>query len=420
MIRKTLVTFLFILMTLCPFQVNAQDRALHWQRYDVVVAVQSNGDLRMTETQILDIDSGTFRFGTETFKTGQYGRVSDIQVSEDGQNYEKGSNNEPGTYSASDDGEQFNVRYNFRDATATSHTITIAYTVARALVLQGDQVQLQWNFFCSTSGCPKINDGSVTLQYPTNVPQSQRINSVSGVTVDTTQTDNTTRWDLQSPIQGKQLNLTTRFPRTVLLGNATFRVDTGSIKDSPGQQTSPSAPASKPTSTAGVLLSLFFCLFVIVILFFMVWLVMRILRGLFGGRSSGSGSYGPDWGMPSEDFSGRRRWGRRRRGRGWDSGWGTPGIPPIIFPPGDSGRDTGPRSWDDSPGGGGSSWGDSDGGGSSWGDSGGGGSSWGSSSSGGGSSWGSSSSGGGSSWGGSSGGSSSGGGGGSDNSSGFG
>ncbi len=99
---------------LAPSVGHAQERAIHWERYDINVAVESDGTMRVVETQHLVIDSGTYRTGSRSFATGAFGRIRSISVSEDGQPYKRGTD-DPGTYVAGDNGEQFSLAYVFRD-----------------------------------------------------------------------------------------------------------------------------------------------------------------------------------------------------------------------------------------------------------------------------------------------------------------
>ena len=402
-----------ILGLLFPWTATAQDRALHWERYDYDIEVLPNGDLRFTETQVLAIDRGSFRFGTLSFDTGEYGRVRNVAVAENGEPYLRGSD-QPGTFVASDDGEQFRLTYVFRDPNAQQHPMTISYTVGRALVAEGDRVDLTWNFFCGAEGCPPINAGSIRVRFPGDVDAALLDVRASGALVRQAAVDGAPRWELAAPIQGSQVRLSVTFPRALLAPEATFR---GGAETQAGGQPLPAQPGAQPALPApinpvpaGLPISPLFC-----------FIIMLVLLFVFSGarrstRRRGGYAPPPRPQFPSTPFGGLSM-PRPRRRRGWGGrGYGGWGIPPIIIPPPSHRSDnwSGPFSAppDTTSGGGGSSWGDSGGGGSSWSDSGGGGSSW-SNTSGGGSSWG----GGGGGGGGDSGGS---GGGGDNNSSSFG
>ncbi|CAA9357838.1 MAG: hypothetical protein AVDCRST_MAG93-7461, partial [uncultured Chloroflexia bacterium] len=216
---------------------EAQDRALHWERYDIAVSVGADGNLRVVETQHLVIDQGSFRTGSRSFTTGSFGRVRSVSVSEDGQAYTRGAE-QPGTFSASEDGERFQLAYVFRDPQAAQHTMTIAYTVAQSLIANGDEALLEWNFFCAESSCPRIDSGSLTFQPPPGVSPANLGTTTAGAAVTAAQTGNQWRWELGGPIQGEQVTLQARFPRAALAPSAVFR--------SGGSAPQPAPPLNEP------------------------------------------------------------------------------------------------------------------------------------------------------------------------------
>ncbi len=176
----TLVCLLALLAL--PTQTRAQDRAIHWGNYDIEVAVQRDGTLQVTESQRLVVDSGTFRTGSRTFDTGDFGRVRSVSVSEDGQPYERGTD-DPGTFIADDDGERFSLSYVFRNPSADEHNMTISYTIAQSLEEDGDIAALEWHFFCDGSSCPAIDAGTLSLSLPAGVDESDTETNTSGAPV---------------------------------------------------------------------------------------------------------------------------------------------------------------------------------------------------------------------------------------------
>ncbi|CAA9234580.1 MAG: Beta-propeller domains of methanol dehydrogenase type [uncultured Chloroflexia bacterium] len=411
--RRLLLLVLLLPMLLVPAIASAQDRALHWERYDYTVDVEPDGDLRFTERQVLVVDQGSFRTGSLGFRTGEFGRVRGVEVSENGEPYRRGAD-QPGTYTASDNGERFELNYVFRDPNARRHELTIVYTVAQALAASGDQAALDWDFFCSSEGCPRIDAGAVEVRMPAGTDGQSIEANVGGAPVRQTAAGATPRWELTEPVTAQALEMIAQFPRGVLLPNATFRGSGGAPAQNQPVPVQPGAPVG---AQPGQVFDPISCMIVLFFVFFAFSVMRRSMaRRPYVPHQSGfppfGGGIGGGFGFPPQPR------GRRRRGYG---GWGGGGfgIPPIIPMPPIHPR---PRQdlggpFDSTPGqnqggGGGMSWGDSGGGGSSWNDSSGGGSSW-TNAGGGGSSWG----GGGGNDGGSSGG---GGGGGSDNSSRFG
>ena len=75
------VLFLMLALTLAFASVaQAQDKTLYWQRYDVDITVQKNGDLRVIETQELVFTSGTFRYGQREIALNRLSSISDVTV----------------------------------------------------------------------------------------------------------------------------------------------------------------------------------------------------------------------------------------------------------------------------------------------------------------------------------------------------
>ena len=76
MSRKLVSFSLLILILILAFggAARAQDKTLYWQRYDVDLAPQKNGDLHVAETQELVFTNGTFRYGQRAIPQNRLGR----------------------------------------------------------------------------------------------------------------------------------------------------------------------------------------------------------------------------------------------------------------------------------------------------------------------------------------------------------
>ena len=76
MSRKLLAFSLLILVLILAFggAARAQDKTLYWQRYDVDLTPQLNGDLHVAETQELVFTNGTFRYGQRAIPLEPAGR----------------------------------------------------------------------------------------------------------------------------------------------------------------------------------------------------------------------------------------------------------------------------------------------------------------------------------------------------------
>src|SRR5919199_28421 len=288
--RRYTFLLLLALMLLLPLQVAAQTRSIHWERFDIAVNVQDNGDLGFVETQRLVVDSGSFSFGTRSFNTGASGRVRNVQVSESGQRFRAGSS-QPGTFTASDNGSQFSLKYYFLDPAAARHEMTVSYVVGRALASDGKQAQFAWNFFCAT-GCPRIDAGSVTVRLPKSGNSAEISASASGAGVSQTASGATSRWELTGPIQNTQLHVNMTFPQSLLGPNAIFRSAGEAppaeqpLVEQPDTGVVPNpnvAPAASPISPI-------FCFIILIVLFIAFSMMRRSMRGrVYGGPGSAGG-----------------------------------------------------------------------------------------------------------------------------------
>ncbi len=368
---------LILALALLPTIAGAQaPLALHWERYDNLVTIQPDGSMRVAEQQTLVIDQGQLSYMMREFATGEFGRVTNIRVLEDGQPYRRSGDESPGTYSGFDDGAYATIQIFFRDPGATQHTITIEYLVHDALIADGDRVTLDWNFFWDTPDAPEIRQGSVEVHLPATMDPATLDLSASGVPVTQRVAGNTIRWELTGPIQGRQLRAVATFPREILASDAVLNGGDTAAQPAPAQpapfQPAPDATVPDQLQPDGAVLGgialVFFCFIVLFILLVAIVIIRASARARrWGGGWGGWGgpSVGPSpWGMPQPP---------RRRG-----GF----FPPIIIAPprpprGSSSR---PRNIDPNAGrsgGSSSGWGRSGGSSSGWGKSSGRSTSWG-------------------------------------------
>lgn len=148
--RRSLAGLLFVLVWLLAFGgvATAQDtKTLYWQRYDVDLSVQKNGDVRITETQELVFTQGTFRYGQREIPLNRLSDITDIAVRElDGPVYRQATTDEPYTFRIIRESGWVKIRYNFPPSADTRRTIVIGYTVKDSLRYYPDQGvdQLFW------------------------------------------------------------------------------------------------------------------------------------------------------------------------------------------------------------------------------------------------------------------------------------
>ncbi|MBA3943598.1 MAG: hypothetical protein H0X37_03450 [Herpetosiphonaceae bacterium] len=373
------------LLAWLPTLASAQTPQVHWTNYDYQINVAKNGDLEFTESQRLVVDSGSVHKGSLHFDTGNYGRVRQIQVAEDGQPYQRDTTGATGTFSGDDNGTRLQVDYYFRDPLATQHTMTISYIVGQAIRLDQGQPLLQLKLFCQGSSCPATNAASAQINFVAPIQPSELQTQTSGFNVEQTSSGQGIKLVPTSSLSGQSLAVSMRFPSSAI-PDANLTNQPASSQSNPNIQPAalPNSPNVLPSSRVT---NLAFSPVLCVLVIFFLFVVISIMRSSARTRRSmpynGPMMEGPMMGgYPRR----RRRWGGGffpwggygGWGGGWGGGYGTP--PPFGNPPNDSTQPVQPdlsgggQSWSDS-GGGGQSWSDSSsGGGSSWSDSGGGGS----------------------------------------------
>src|SRR5439155_9566308 len=82
--RRVLFALLLLLVLLAPAAALAQEKSAAWDRYDVTLAIQPNGDVQVTETQALAF-SGSFSHAFRTLGLSRSTGITDVQVSEPNQ-----------------------------------------------------------------------------------------------------------------------------------------------------------------------------------------------------------------------------------------------------------------------------------------------------------------------------------------------
>ncbi|MFQ5945946.1 MAG: hypothetical protein ACE5NC_06790, partial [Anaerolineae bacterium] len=64
--------------------VHAQSQDLYWERLDVALAVESDGDILVSESWVVNFTVGTFRFAFRNVPTDRLESITDIAVWIDG------------------------------------------------------------------------------------------------------------------------------------------------------------------------------------------------------------------------------------------------------------------------------------------------------------------------------------------------
>jgi uncharacterized membrane protein len=159
---------LLIVLLLVPASAGAQTKTLYWQRYDVDITVQENGDLLIEEHQSIVFTSGTFTYGYRTIPLDKTDGVTSIQISEGDRQYEQSRSQDPYTFTTSKQDNELSVRWYFPPTANSTHDFVFRYTVVggtRIDAQQGDSVF--WKAIPPDHAFP-INSARVNIHFPGN------------------------------------------------------------------------------------------------------------------------------------------------------------------------------------------------------------------------------------------------------------
>jgi uncharacterized membrane protein YgcG len=132
-----------ILALLVPVDARAQSKTLHWERYDVGITVQQNGNLLIEEQQTIAFTSGSFHYGYRTIPTDKTDGIVDIEVWEGNRQYAQSASQSDYTFTVRQDGNELVVYWYFPYTSTSVHAFTFLYTVKGGVKInpqEGDSI----------------------------------------------------------------------------------------------------------------------------------------------------------------------------------------------------------------------------------------------------------------------------------------
>jgi uncharacterized membrane protein YgcG len=169
LILATVVAFMAMVLSVSPVAL-AQTQTLYWERFDVDIAVQSNGDLRVEETQVINFTSGVFTQGFAQLPTKNTEGISEITVSENGQPYTQASPLcclSKGEYSLElNKSGIIQVTWTMGATSQQTRSFVLAYTVHGAIRRYPQGNEFQWNAISPALHDFEIRESTVTLHMP--------------------------------------------------------------------------------------------------------------------------------------------------------------------------------------------------------------------------------------------------------------
>lgn len=164
--RLALAVLLAVLALSATSPAEAQSKTFVWESYDVTLAIQSNGDLRVVERQRIRFTSGSFTFGFRDIPLDRTEGISQVSMSEPGVGaYADASNSQPYTFKTSRQSGSLVIDWYFPPTENAVRTFDLSYTVHGALRIHDSGDKLQW-FAFPTDRAFGIQEASAKVVLP--------------------------------------------------------------------------------------------------------------------------------------------------------------------------------------------------------------------------------------------------------------
>ena len=135
----------------------AQQLPFYWENINVLIDVQTNGDMLVTETQkyVFTADYNTERY--RYIPLDKVDEIKDVTVAENNQTI--------ASTTGIDENNQLWIRWQHQLKAPESHTFVIKYRVVGGLQLDGENTLVYWKAIAAGRKAP-INSGKVTVKLP--------------------------------------------------------------------------------------------------------------------------------------------------------------------------------------------------------------------------------------------------------------
>lgn len=172
--RFLVLPLLLLVILLTPQSSNAQTKSFYWERFDVDITLQENGDMHIVERQTLNFSGEPFTYGFATIKTGDAGNndnITDIRVSEGDFVYTESGSNAAGTFEVSRRSDEVTINWYFEPSLG-SHTYTFSYTVEGGVQVgspeEGSGDQIFWKAI-PDDVLSRVEQSTVRIRLPEGV-----------------------------------------------------------------------------------------------------------------------------------------------------------------------------------------------------------------------------------------------------------
>jgi hypothetical protein len=222
--RLWLVGFLILFPLVGSWSVvQAQDKSLIWQRYDVNIRVQPNSDLLVEEVQTIQFTSGVFRFGFAAIPLDRVEQITDVSVSEviDGSEvtYTPNSSSEYGFTTAINSNE-LEITWYFPPTNDSSHTYILRYRVMGGLPVYEEGDQVFWKAIAADHNFP-IQASKISVTLPGTFAQDQLVIASYGAPATSYFSDTgQVVFEAQNIPADQEVEVRVQFPHSVVQGTA--------------------------------------------------------------------------------------------------------------------------------------------------------------------------------------------------------
>ena len=210
-----------ILMLVLPAAAAAEDKQYHYGFINVDIAVQPNGDLRVTEVIQYVFTYGEFHHGFRGIDMNRTEAITDVQVSEGAVAYRHVNGETIGGYTVARSGQTTNVDWWFPYTSNAARTFTLTYTVKGALRIYDGGDQVYWVSIWPERGQRVMNTQS-QVRLPAGVTDPAQVKYESyGAKATAVQTDAATVLFTTGVMpDGQSLTVRVQFPHGIVQATA--------------------------------------------------------------------------------------------------------------------------------------------------------------------------------------------------------
>lgn len=151
---RAMLRWLMVASALCgmlaafaPAQAAAAAETVRYDRFDVEFVIAPSGDFRITESQDVNFQGGTYRRASRNIGLANTQDIKDIAVGENGQAYtlaRDATAQTPNTFTTRRNESTLTIEWYFPATTGQARRFTIAYTVVGGLRINPDLDVLDW------------------------------------------------------------------------------------------------------------------------------------------------------------------------------------------------------------------------------------------------------------------------------------